>query len=565
MLGKIKRNRDETYPPVKDGVAEVYKFDPPVAIKDFCALDGRTLLASKVIEQDPVFRNHESYCKKIDIISAVEVLPPDEFEKRRRRAVSDVKILLRKRSSWTEQQAQQFFADAAKQGASDIHIIEIKDRHAAIKFRVHGRLVVQQHMDSQSALELIRTLYQSLGKGTESTFKEGKFQDAVIRDQSILPRGVNSIRIMSGGHSDGAMMFLRLLYDQTESITGPLETRLTALGYSASHRAMLRHMLTRPSGIILIAGPTGSGKSTTLKHFMECMARERPWKNFMSVEDPVEYPIAGVIQVSANGGYSEKDFKDSFFHDAIKAAMRADPDVLMVGEIRDSSSAVAALHSAMTGHPLLTTIHANSAWSTLHRYVALIPPEDYPEPLNIIADPTVLTGMVHQQLIMKLCPSCSLPLAGNEKKLEPELLARICDVCDPGSEEYLGIRLVGDGDDDCEVCRGCGAIGRTVAAEVVALDTVMLRTIHEEGIEAARSYWRKNYAGQTRLQHALSKMFRGQVDPRHLEEVLGDLNYDVLLEDGRLEEEELAGVTTKAAKAVKSKSFNSEVVDAQAV
>lgn len=550
MLGKLWANRGADAKGAQGGSRAVYEFEPPRGIKEFCTLDGRTLLAATVIEQDPVFRSYEAYLKKIDVITSTEILTPEDFEERRLSAVSDIRLVLNKRSSWTEQQAQQFFAEAAKQNASDIHIIELKGWHAIVKFRVHGRLVVHQHLDSQSALELIRTLYQSLGKGTDSTFKEGKFQDAVIRDKSILPRGVNAIRMMSGGHSDGSMMYLRLLYDQTESISGDLETRLASLGYSHSHRAMLRHMLTRPSGIILLAGPTGSGKSTTLKHLMECMAKEKPHKNLMSVEDPVEYPIAGVLQMSASGGYSERssEYKSSYYHDAIKASMRADPDMLMVGEIRDSSSAVAAMHSAMTGHPLLTTIHANSAWSTLHRYVALIPIEDYPEPMSIIADHTVLTGMVHQQLLATVCPHCSIPLDGNEKRVPKSLIKRIKDVCDPGGPEYQGIKLAQEGNHDCGECQGHGVVGRTVAAEVVALDMVMLQIMHERGIEEARAYWRNNYPGQTRLQHGLSKMFQGIVDPRHLEEALGDLNFDVLLEDGRLEEDELAGIVTQAAR-----------------
>ncbi len=161
---------------------------------------------------------------------------------------------------------------------------------------------------------------------------------------------------------------MRLLYDQTEA-SGRLRERLSKLGYSVQQINRFSFLTTR-SGLTLLSGPTGHGKSTALKHIMECMASENPEKAYMSIEDPPEYPLENVYQSQVNSGYDlSTGERGERYRDAIAGAMRSDPDTLMVGEIRYPDAAVAALDAAQTGHgvwsTIMQTLHGASfnAWS----------------------------------------------------------------------------------------------------------------------------------------------------------------------------------------------------------
>jgi len=517
---------------------------PPAKVEGFCVVDGTTLFASEAVRDDPDFRNFELFLKHTQAVTNVEFVLQEEIANIKATAVNASPVIFEDSQTWTESAARQFFEAGAQEKASDIHI-RVYSRgmfqRAKIYLRVHGQMTFFKEILAENGKKLVQTIYQSLCDEKEATYRPGTFQDGRISENmSALPRGVHGIRVLSGGHTYGTFMTLRLLYDETENIQGALKERLMMLGYSEAQVCQFEHILRRPSGIFLLSGATGSGKSTTLKHIMEILVILRPDQCYYSLEDPPEYPIAGVVQIPVGNGYGDdKDRNGSSdkFAKAIRAAMRADPDVLMVGEVRDSHSAESMINGAQTGHPMLSTIHANSAWSVMNRLSSLVSRDFTDDPMEYLCDPTVMSGTVHQALVLKNCPDCSSPLKGNEHLLPPDMLARInCVVKTP--EDYEQIRL-STPDEKCPTCKGFGSIGRTVVAEVVAMDPKMLSLMRHGGVEEARAYWRKHFPEDTLLQHAISKIVRGEVDPREVERRCGQLDMDVLLDDGAIVREEI--------------------------
>ncbi|WCB48138.1 ATPase, T2SS/T4P/T4SS family (plasmid) [Nitratidesulfovibrio vulgaris] len=523
---------------------------PPSSIAKHVFIDGTpprvVLYVSEELNSSVECKNYAQLLKQTNRISGVVTLKRDEFKERKKsgRDVGELAVRTAK-----QQEAADIFSAAAKRGASDIHIDEYKSADFAdIRFRINGRLGPYLSVTSENARSLLQTIYNTLcGTQAESNYQEGKFQDGHIASAEYLPRGVHGIRVVSGAHSDGAYMVLRLLYDNTETVSGSLYERLTKLGYSEGQARMIDHMRSRPSGLVLVGGPTGSGKSTTLKHVFECWALDRPDLLIMTAEDPVEYPIYGVRQIGVSTGYGKAaGTKQGVDHsDVLRVALRSDPDVLLIGEVRDRDSASYALQAAQTGHPTWGTIHGNSAWSLLHRFVGMLSTNHPEKILDVLADQTVLTGLVYQHLVATLCPHCKRLLCENEDAVPPALLRRIKTVCAPESSEYRNICIEGDG--PCEACLDTHISGRTVCAEVVLVDPLMLDLLRKDdhGVEAARTLWQTGHSGQTYLDHALAKMFRGEISPAGVESKLGPLNMVELLRDGTLDKDELATLGDK--------------------
>jgi len=516
----------------------------PSDLQDYLILEesaegGKILVAAEQIKEDVQLRNLADALKYTGRIEDVVFLNWQEFKQRAALESARSPSLGSVVSSSTRQiEARDLFSAAAKRGASDIHIDAYTAlRSAEIKFRVDGRLVPFATIREDAAKKLMTAIYNTMCGQAETSYSEGKFQDAHISDIAHLPTGVHGIRVISGGQAKGTFMVLRLLYENV-SVKGDTIERLIQLGFNELQASMMKHMQARPSGFVLMGGPTGSGKSTTLKHSFETWAKRRSDLLFMTAEDPVEYPIRGVRQIGVPVGYDGTG-KDGYAQ-ALRVALRSDPDVLMVGELRDPQSALSALHGAQTGHPVWSTIHANSAWSMLHRLMSLLPQDVIKNPMDYIADPTVMTGMVFQHLVRTLCPECKRPLAGNEKDYDPSVVDRVRKIFRPGTPEYAAICI--EGNTHCEACDGVGIAGRTVCAEVVLLDPKMLTEMRTNGVESARDYWLENYKGHTYLDHALTKMKAGEVSPQAIEDRLGPLDLGMILSDRRIDTDELNGL-----------------------
>lgn len=433
-------------------------------------------------------------------------------------------------------------ARAFKAGATDIHLIN-KGTYGLSRFRILGILRDDQEYDVDTFSSMLRVIYEHLCAAQDaSAFDVISRLDGRIVNRDYLPQGLYSVRVHSepievDGAPDGRGTFmpLRLLRDSSGA-SGTLEERLATLGYTSSDVTLvdrsgkerisaaqtgLFRMLSGRTGITFISGPTGSGKSTALAHCMEALIEERPGENFLSIEDPPEKPIHGMQQVPVVS--REGDERARAYTDAIAGTNRDDTDTVMVGEIRYAEAARATLDVALSGNAVWATIHAADGMGIVPRLDVMLRGL-IAEPLNVVCDPIVLSGLVSQRLVPKLCPHCKRPLRENRDALAPDLLARLRrtmpDELIFGDSGHDGLFLRGDG---CEACTSQGQPGllrQTVVAEVIVCDPYLLGLLRQRQFEDARNYWLTELKGMTYLEHARHLIATGVIGPAITEEFL---------------------------------------------
>jgi general secretion pathway protein E len=400
--------------------------------------------------------------------------------------------------------ATTLFLQAYKRRASDIHIRVSKRSPAKILFRVHNNLIeVEQHTE-ELGRTLCSAIYMSMCDVSDATYEENQRQDARISDDGKLPPGLDGIRVATSPKVDGMLMVLRLLYNDTAK-----STNIVDLGFDQKQAGEIAIMKRKPTGINIIGGPTGSGKSTTLQRTLLSIHEEcKGTKHIITVEDPPEYPMPGIVQTPVSNAGTEEE-RTIAFQAAIKAAMRLDPNVIMIGEMRDSPSVALGIRAAMTGHQVWSTIHANNAFAIIDRML------DLGVSINIMSDPSIITGLICQRLVKVLCPHCKVPFDHKNIARPQEDIDRIM-----GSVDLETCYVVGTG---CPSCQGTGIAGRTVVAEVVTPDEKLMSYIRKGEKHLAIEYWRST-GGTTFLEHAISKINKGDVDPFQAEEEVGPLN-----------------------------------------
>ncbi|MBD3892615.1 type II secretion system ATPase GspE [Hydrogenophaga sp.] len=267
---------------------------------------------------------------------------------------------------------------AARDGASDIHI-EPYERHSSVRFRVDGTLreVVQPNRALHAALISRLKIMAELDISEKRLPQDGRIS---LR---IGTRAVD-VRVSTLPSAHGERAVLRLL-DKSES-----KLNLEAVGMQGDVLSRFKHLLTQPHGIILVTGPTGSGKTTTLYAGLQRL--DAATLNIMTVEDPIEYELPGVGQTQVNAKI------DLDFAKALRAILRQDPDVIMIGEIRDFETAQIAIQASLTGHLVLATLHTNDAPSAVTRLTDM-----GVEPFLLSSS---LLGVLAQRLVRKLCLHC---------------------------------------------------------------------------------------------------------------------------------------------------------------
>lgn len=400
--------------------------------------------------------------------------------------------------------------------ASDIHI-RVKKNCTDIYFRIHNDLVRAGGHTREYGERLLATLYGAMTSVSDSSYKPTERQDASIADRDKLPPMLYGVRIATAPTSEGVVMVLRLLYnDAGDNID------LRPLGFSDLHAAMLQQLKEQPIGMNIISGPTGSGKSTSLQRILSGEILEAEGKlHVLTVEDPVEYPIDGAVQTAVTNAGTEEE-RSRRFSAAISNAMRLDPDTIMIGEMRDYASAQNALRASMTGHQVWTTVHANSAMAIVDRLV------DLGLPMSLVADHTVVTGLISQRLVKVLCPHCKQDLRQHQDALSQAALQRVRQAV---HADLDNICIAGPG---CDQCRQQGTTGRTVIAEVIIPDAQFFEYIRAGEKTRAAQYWLQELDGRTILEHAIEKVAAGVIDPRMAEKVVGHLTISAVQAGKRL-------------------------------
>lgn len=510
----------------------------PEQIRLRVALMHDTLICSEELQGNVVLVNFISRLHELGV-KDFQFVAPSRFDADFARYAS--------RSGMGENDIQQMAIDmivrAFEAGASDIHIANM-GTHVRSRFRVLGLLRDDMEWDVETGSRMIRAIYEHLGDSQDAaSFDVISRLDGRIINRDYLPQGLYSVRIHSepiecDGAPDGKGTFmpLRLLYDSSGA-SGTLEERLTQLGYTSSgvdvvvnragdtravrSQTELFRFLSARTGIVFISGPTGSGKSTVLAHCMEALIEERPGDNFLSIEDPPEKPIKGMYQIFVNS--KEGDERGAAYTNAIAGTNRDDTDTVMIGEIRFAEAAMATIDVALSGNSVWATIHAADALGIIQRLDMLLRSK-IAEPLNVVCDPIVLSGLVFQRLVPKLCPHCKVPMREHRAGVSSGLLSRLQRVMPDdlifGGAAGEGIFLRGAG---CDFCRNSGHPGlykQTVVAETVALDNVMLGFLRARKMEEARQYWLSELGGMTYLEHARHLIATGILGPALTEEML---------------------------------------------
>lgn len=411
---------------------------------------------------------------------------------------------VQERHSDMQMAAKNLFEKAVALRASDIHIRVSKRLRTQIFFRIHNDLEFVEEYSFDYGEKLCSTIYQAMADVSDSTFEHMSRQDARISEKSKIPINLDGIRIATSPQVDGYIMVLRLLYNDTSS-----DLDLVKLGYEQFQSDSIEYMKKKPTGVMIIGGPTGSGKSTTLQRVLGSIIHETQGrKHIITVEDPPEYPIPGAVQTPvANADTEEARSKE--FQKAIKAAMRLDPDIIMLSEVRDNPTARLVVQAAMTGHQVWTTVHANSALAIIDRL------RDLGVHADLLTDPTVIGGLICQRLVKQLCPHCKAPLTENLTRYDERDIKRFMHVL-----HIDRVFIQGDG---CDQCRGSGTVGRTVVAETVMTDNELMKYIKNGDRLAALNYVRQQGV-MSMLDHAIKKINLGIVDPFQAEDIVGVLN-----------------------------------------
>jgi len=364
---------------------------------------------------------------------------------------------------------QTVFEDAVQARASDIHI-EPQEKRLHIRFRIDGVLHLQTEADPKiaTAVVLRLKLMSGLDISEKRLPQDGRF-GVKVRNNQI------DVRMSTMPTQYGESVVMRLL-NQAGGMLG-----LDNIGMPAAMLEKLREVIHRPSGMMLVTGPTGSGKTTTLYAALgELNTMER---KIITVEDPVEYRLPGINQVQVN----EKI--ELSFARVLRSALRQDPDVILVGEMRDQPTVETGLRAAMTGHVVFSTLHTNDAVSTPVRLL------DMGAPRYMVA--LSLQLVIAQRLVRMVCESCAVP---------HELL--------PHEREWLRLELLdpdvgakrGKG---CSHCNGTGYLGRTGVYEALEMTAPVIAAANQDDVQLFMRVAREQMAGHTLRRHAAQLVAAG--------------------------------------------------------
>ncbi|WLH90003.1 GspE/PulE family protein [Pseudomonas sp. FP453] len=374
--------------------------------------------------------------------------------------------------------------DALQSRASDIHV-ETNPEGLEIKYRIDG---VLQKMGNASGLDMAEQalsrikVLSELDIGERRVPQDGRFK------MKIQGREVDfRVSIMPSIHGEDAVLRILDKSQRGESLT------LESLGLAADTIARIRVLAREPYGMLIITGPTGSGKSTTL--YAALTEINTGEQKIITIEDPVEYHLAGVTQIPVN------DKKGLTFARGLRSILRHDPDTILVGEIRDGDTAGIAVQAALTGHRVLTSLHANSAFSVLERF-------NY---MDVDAHSVVeaLNGVVAQRLVRRICPDC-----GTSTKPDAEI-ARLAHLT--SAQLKQGHYRIGKG---CEACRHTGYRGRIALAEVLAMtDSIKQGLLNRSSASTLRELARE--AGHVFIRDiALAHAARGETTLKEIHRVI---------------------------------------------
>ena len=375
--------------------------------------------------------------------------------------------------------------NALERRASDIHI-ETREGAVWIKYRVDGVLysaldpIDLRHHDA--IISRVKVM-SDLDIAEKRIPQDGRFK------LSLQGRKVDfRVSIMPSIHGEDAV--IRIL-DKQYLAEEFAELRLDGLGFATAHIEMIRKYIREPYGMFLVTGPTGSGKTTTLYAALSEIRSEE--EKIITIEDPVEYQLPGITQIPVN----EK--KGLTFARGLRSILRHDPDIIMVGEIRDPETANIAVQSALTGHLVFTTVHANNVIDVIGRLLNM-----NVEPYNFVS---ALNCVLAQRLVRVICSRCKQRMEPDRSLLRESGLKR----AELKATLYEGV--------GCDECRGTGFQGRTVIAELLDLSDAIREMILDRRPASEIKRQAATEGMKFLRQSALEKVFQGLTTLREINKV----------------------------------------------
>lgn len=403
---------------------------------------------------------------------------------------------------------------AAMSKVSDIHIV-VSDS-TLVLFRVNGMMERELEYSKEWGEAFVRAAFASADI-SDANYAKNEFQGAQklgstplrgTNGKLRLPHNILAIRLQFNPIAFGSQyLVMRLLYAD-DNPNG--ESDLRSLGLGSREIDLFYRLRANATGLKIIAGPTGSGKSTTLQRNMIKLIQEHKGEiNVITVEDPPEYPIPGSRQMPVTNASSE-DEKDEEFTKALSAALRSDPDVIMVGEIRTLSAAGLVFKGALSGHSVWSTLHANSAPAIITRL------RDMGVKHYMLEDPEIMKGLISQRLFRKICPYCRVSI--KERRDNPAYERLDIALGDYGIENTY---VRGPG---CKFCGGKGVVGRMSVPEIIMPDAQFLKLMIDGKTKEAIDYWVSELNGRPLRDAAIERMLKGYIDIDEVERWCGLLD-----------------------------------------
>lgn len=353
--------------------------------------------------------------------------------------------------------------EATLTGASDIHI-EPFDGLVRVRFRLDGKLFTNTQLPAESFPAILARFKIMAGMD----ISERRIpQDGKITME--IDGRKYDYRVSTVPMAFGKKIVIRI-FDTFDN-----HSDISKLGLDERQEKLVRRMISYPHGILLLTGPTGSGKTTSLYSFLKSLNKEDV--NITTIEDPIENNISGVNQIQVNSKVNMT------FAAALRAILRQDPNIIMIGEIRDEETAEIAVKAAITGHLVLSTLHTNSAHGTISRLV------DMGIPKYLVAD--ALIGAISQRLVRKLCPNCKKPHMTTPEEMKELGLTEPVQIYEPGS---------------CGNCNNTGYHGRTGVFEILNMNPTIKKAIEMPEFSMETIYDACVSSGMIPLKEAAKKL-----------------------------------------------------------
>lgn len=380
------------------------------------------------------------------------------------------------------------FAGGLASGASDVHI-EPEEKNVRMRYRLDGVLteILMFDLETYGLLLSRIKLISGLKLNVKDAAQDGRFS-VKIDQENIEVR----TSILPGAY--GESIVLRILQPSTIALS------MEELGIEPNLLSALKREIRKPNGMILNTGPTGSGKTTTLYAFLKSV--HTPQIKIITIEDPIEYHLPGIVQ-------TQVDKKKYTFASGLRSTLRQDPDVIMVGEIRDGEVAETAINAALTGHLVFSTLHTNTAAGSFPRLIDLgVNPKVISSAVNIV---------MAQRLVRRLCEKCKkeVPLEGEKKSLVDSIISSIVNKENVPEQQSVVWEAVG-----CNECGGSGFKGRIGIYEAIIMDDVIEKLIKESASERDIEKGALGQGIMSLKQDGLLKVLRGVTSLEELERVI---------------------------------------------